>query len=334
MEKVLKELHKHSLVKLGLIIAAVIVVGAGVWFAVYSLVNNHSQDQSQTQALDGLKDAGINPANNKDLALTSPRDTAGAGGTSEDQSVSDGSSSLGIKLLDDIHQLADGEMISIPSGSSSRLVSLEIATRGYSLKKCTVTHTLIKDDTTFTKEVENLQPLTSQKVALFDGDHSFTVECGSLHAGIAMRAADRQPKACKDFSFNESPVSANSAQELSAGMVGKWSGCVTTPWVPKYHVDITFNANGTYSAVSGEKIDGTVMNAMYYGMEKDSMNKKYYLDGISGDKKGQGGIDIVFDVGTVNHDELRNVQLMGDKLSFEFMHRGQYGPLKFELYRQ
>ena len=49
--------------------------------------------------------------------------------------------------------------------------------------------------------------------------------------------------------------------------------------------------------------------------------------------EAEGGIDIVFWAGNTNRGELRNIRLTGNELEFEFFHRGEYGPLLYQLYR-
>jgi len=100
-----------------------------------------------------------------------------------------------------------------------------------------------------------------------------------------------------------------------------------------YNVMVRFNADGTYSAVSDEVLDGTEMIALYYGMGEDSSKKRYALTDLQASGLGIGEIDVVFDVGTTVRDELRNVRLMGDKLEFEMFHFGEYGPVTFQLHR-
>ena len=117
-------------------------------------------------------------------------------------------------------------------------------------------------------------------------------------------------------------------------MVGSWAGCVTTPWLPPYWVDFTFRSDGTYGAESTEVLDGSDMIAMYYGTDRDKPNKRWDLTDVLDDGRGVGRIDIAWDEhdGT-NQDELYGVELMGDRLRFDFFHFGQYGPVTFELHR-
>lgn len=138
-------------------------------------------------------------------------------------------------------------------------------------------------------------------------------------------------EACVDYQFTAGPITVASLSELQEGVLGTWSGCVTTPWVPRYWVTLTFRADGTYSSDAWK---GSDEPALYYGSDEDSPEKVYELDNLYDDLEGIGQIDIYFWPGNVNRGELRNIALMGDKLSFEFFHRGQYGPLTYELWRR
>ena len=73
--------------------------------------------------------------------------------------------------------------------------------------------------------------------------------------------------------------------------MGTWVGCVTTPWVPRYWVTITFRADGTYSGFA-EKAAG--QPAFYYGTDEDMAEKQYELNDLQDDLEGIGQIDIVF----------------------------------------
>jgi hypothetical protein len=172
---------------------------------------------------------------------------------------------------------------------------------------------------------------------MIDGTHTFAATCpsssGRLQETLRVTAMDGKPEACRDFEFSRDAITPASFDELASGMAGTWIGCVTTPWTPMYNVMVRFNADGTYSAVSDEILDGTEMIALYYGMDEDSSKKRYALTDLQASGLGIGEIDVVFDVGTTVRDELRNVRLMGDKLEFEMFHFGEYGPVTFQLHR-
>ena len=80
---------------------------------------------------------------------------------------------------------------------------------------------------------------------------------------------DGNQEACRGFEFVRGEISVSSYEELTAGIVGTWIGCVTTPWTPMYEVTVTLRGDGTYSATSAEVLDGTPMTAMYYGTDDD-----------------------------------------------------------------
>src|SRR5262249_54620823 len=118
-----------------------------------------------------------------------------------------------------------------------------------------------------------------------------------------------EPTRCADVAFTTSPITASTLDEFEAGIVGTWQGCVTTPgWVPKDWVTMTFRSDGTYSARSDDVLDGQDMIAMYYGMDEDSPNKVCHLVDVHDDGTASGTIDIVFDVGSVNRDEIRQIR--------------------------
>ena len=106
---------------------------------------------------------------------------------------------------------------------------------------------------------------------------------------------------------------------------------MTTPWVSPYSVTITFRAEGTYSGVAGKDSDG--QPAFYHGSDDDSAEKRYELNDLHDDLEGVGQIDIWFGPKNTNRGDLRNIRLMGNALEFEFFHRGEYGPVTFQLYR-
>lgn len=141
------------------------------------------------------------------------------------------------------------------------------------------------------------------------------------------------PSSCPEAGFDVSEPTAASLAELQAGVAGTWVGCVITPWVSPYEVTFTFRADGTYSSTALTMPDGIVEPALYYGLDGDATGKTYALKDLLDDLTGVGQIDVVFDVGTVVRGDLRNIRLMGDRLEFEFFHRGTYGPIVYQLTR-
>ncbi|HEX5588881.1 MAG TPA: hypothetical protein VFX65_01140 [Candidatus Limnocylindrales bacterium] len=141
------------------------------------------------------------------------------------------------------------------------------------------------------------------------------------------------PEACMDFGLPEGAISVATLPELQSGLLGTWAGCVRTEWVPAYWVTLTFRDDGTYSGIAMVGPTGERQPAFYHGSDADSPNKRYAINDLQDSLKGVGQIDIVFDTGSVNRGDLRNIRLMGDVLAFEFFHQGVYGPIAFELYR-
>jgi hypothetical protein len=246
---------------------------------------------------------------------------------------SPGEPSIDLRVADD----AVGNLgIYTDPGLSSKVVWIKMAAKNFDLSACTLTDEVILDDEQFTHQTDQLTAKTYQEVSFADGLHQVTAHC--LNGKVVsptriVRIMDRQPKLCKGFSFDDSTVTASSLAELQSGLVGTWQGCVYTPWVPPYYVTMTFNADGTYQAESSETIDGQAMVAMYYGSDSPSPEKKYAIDTFQG-SMGYGYVDVFFWAGDTNRDPLSHVKLMDGKLSFDFMHHNQYGPLTFKLVRK
>lgn len=222
------------------------------------------------------------------------------------------------------------------AGTSSRSVLVELDAQNLNLADCRLIDEIVLDDATFTRQTKEWSAETSQKLQLVDGLHSFTARCLNntvVSPTRIVRILDHQPKACKDYAFSGGDVTAATLQELRFGLVGTWTGCVSTPWSPAYAVTFVFNSNGTYQVWSDEIMDGENMTGSYYGVEIPSVDSTYEIDVIS-DSQGFGHLDIAFDSGSVTRGSLNHVRLMGNKLSFDFMHRNQYGPVAYQLTRQ
>lgn len=215
---------------------------------------------------------------------------------------------------------------------------LRLRTRDLDQSACRLTHAFVADDESVPSWKRSLKPLAKQRVTMGDGTHTFSVRCpsvdGTLKGTFRAIVVDRQPEACKGFEFTRDEITATSFDELASGIVGTWTGCVTTPWTPMYAVTFVLRGDGTYSASSDEVLDTWEMTALYYGTDKDSPLKKYALTDLQASGLGLGEIDVYFEgVGSVNRDELRNIRLMGDKLEFEMFHQAVYGPITFQLVR-
>jgi hypothetical protein len=215
---------------------------------------------------------------------------------------------------------------------------LELQTYDVDLSDCSLTQSYEPDDPAGTARTVPLQPLPEQSISMKDGRHTFVATClsgaGELTATVLAVVRDGKPEACRDFEFVRGEISVSSWEALSAGVVGTWKGCVTTPWTPMYEVTVTLREDGTYSATSTEVLDGTDMIAMYYGTDDDFATKLYTINDFQDSQLGVGQIDVVFGAEPGVRDDLRNVRLMGDQLEFELFHMAQYGPVTFQLYRQ
>lgn len=215
-------------------------------------------------------------------------------------------------------------------------VALSLVTNDLRRSDCTIEHRFVPDAPGGAETTKSLAPSAEQTVALLDGWHHFTARCpsidGPLTSTVSVLAADGQPERCADFDFPSGTVAVTTAEELAAGMVGHWSGCVTTPWVPVYWVYFTFRMDGGYSAHADEVLDDMNPPALYYGTDADAPRKVWrvleFADGL-----GAGEIVIVFGSGSTNTDDLLKIRLMGDALSFEMIHHDRYGPLVFRLIR-
>jgi hypothetical protein len=206
-------------------------------------------------------------------------------------------------------------------------------------QRCSLVHSVTPDSPEIAASEESLPPFDVQTVALIDGRHDFRASCpsiaGTLVAEAWIIAVDGAPERCAGWAFSEDPVSVSTIDELRAGMVGSWHGCVETPWVPTYWIDLTFRADGTYSS-TGEMLDSHPVPGLYYGTDAEDPAKRWRIDDLQASGLGVGIIDIAFGAaggGTVNRDPISAIRLMGDRLQFEMMHHGSAGPLVFQLVR-
>jgi len=219
-------------------------------------------------------------------------------------------------------------------------VVLNLQTQDLVQSDCSVTQSYEPDDPTDTPWTVALEPLPEQSIAMADGLHTFVATCDTdaeeLTTSVRATAMDGKPEACRDFEFVRGEISVGSYEELTAGVVGTWKGCVTSAWTPMYEVTITLREDGTYSAASTEVLDGTDMTAMYWGIDDDDPAKLYAINDFQDSQLGVGQLDIAFGLAPEPgvRGSLRNVRLMGDQLEFELFHMDEYGPVTFQLYRQ
>jgi hypothetical protein len=238
----------------------------------------------------------------------------------------------------ELEDIPSGNWIHVrPGGTVDTPVLLR--TVGLEQERCDLVHATTPDSRTIAPSTETLPPVGRQTVTLIDGRHTLRVSCpsaaGALTAEVWLVAGDGVAERCAGWTFAHETVSVSTLEKLTDGMVGSWHGCVVTPWVPIYSVDLAFRADGTYSS-TGELLDFHLIPGMYYGTDNDDPGKRWRIDDFQASGLGSGFIDIAFGAasgGSVNHDPVSAIRLMGDQLEFEMLHHGSYGPLVFQLVR-
>ena len=239
-------------------------------------------------------------------------------------------------IVRDVQHGYERTLFPISKGSSVAVI-VELIVTDLDRSTCSLMQVTKPDDPAVAPRNIVLSPLATQTVDIFDGWNTFNASCpsdiGPVGASIRATVRDGQPEACKGFEFTRDDISAASFDDLQTGIIGTWVGCATTPWTPMYKVTFVFHTDGSYSAKSGESLDGQRMVALYYGTDKDSPLKRYALTDFQASGLGLGEIDVDFGSGSVVRDDLRNIRLMGDKLEFEMFHFGSYGPITFRLNR-
>jgi hypothetical protein len=325
---------------LALAILAVVLLGIGGGYGVHQLVSDSKSPATQPVKGDSNHDGKVNQTDKLESANQQASDQANQKPVAK---PANSTPQIYDMRLDNryLHDFP-GEVfgISIPKGDSQVTVPFEVYSTGINISGCTLNEHVVHDFPNDQAEDIKLKSVALQNVTLYDGYNTLTVNCavGSQTITRTMKVplTDGLPEACRNFNFSDSAVSVSSYEELKNGVVGTWQGCVTTPWIPKYFVTVTFRSDGTYSATSDEVLDFVPMTAMYYGSNLDNPNKTYAVKNLNGDMTGDGEINITWDATSsqTSRGGLRNVKLMGSKLSFEFFHFNQYGPVTFQLYRQ
>ena len=266
-------------------------------------------------------------------AKPTPKPTATPTPTPTRTAVSDGRVKL---IVRDARNGYESHLFHIAKGDSVE-ATVELIVNELDRSVCSLIQAVKPDDPVIAARDIALEPLPKQTVDIFDGWNTFNATCttdtGPVGASLRAVARDGQPEACKGFDFARDDISVTSFDELASGVIGTWVGCATTPWTPMYKVTFVLRADGTYSAKSGEGLDGQRMLALYYGTDKDSPLKRYALTDVQASGLGLGEIDVYFGSDSVVRDDLRNIRLMGDKLEFEMFHDGGYGPITFRLNR-
>jgi hypothetical protein len=133
--------------------------------------------------------------------------------------------------------------------------------------------------------------------------------------------------------FSECGCGTEALMRVKNGIIGTWTGTVTTPFWPTYHATFTFDSYTHYSAKAAP--DGNGVPALYYGTDADSPNKRYGITDTQANGDATGTIDVCFEAGGCDRSKLQAIQLSADlsRLKFYFMFREETGPLEYDLTR-
>lgn len=127
---------------------------------------------------------------------------------------------------------------------------------------------------------------------------------------------------------------------IRTGMVGDWYGIVSTPWTSPYVVTLSFDEALSYSAECAWSSNQCCV-AFYYGTDDDSDLKRFELDRVTDDGHAFGELDVIYGMSGAYSESgyqgtLEDLELDAtlDRMRFDFMYGGTYGPLHFELERR
>ncbi len=137
-----------------------------------------------------------------------------------------------------------------------------------------------------------------------------------------------------NLSYSECGCGTEALMRVKTGIIGTWTGTVTTPFWPTYHATITFDSYSHYAAKAAP--DGNGVSALYYGDDGDSPDRRYDITDIQANGDAKGTIDVCFDVsGCNNLSSMEAIKLSADlsRLSFYIMYRYESGPLQYDLTR-
>ena len=120
-------------------------------------------------------------------------------------------------------------------------------------------------------------------------------------------------------------------------------GTATAPtgWIWSHAtVEFTFFCDGVYHArclvADGVEVAAESCGALYYDTDEDNPQKTYEIYDVRSDGKATADIVVYFGLSnTTTRDKLEAIDLApaGDRLAFDFMHLGQYGPIHYDLRR-
>lgn len=217
--------------------------------------------------------------------------------------------------------------------------------------KCTFTRNSTFTDGTIetaSNEVTLQSQFTPQSFNVYAGVHNYRLDClinGAPYTKtgtvtlieIPLTACDTKP-----FEFGENVATM---EELQTKMVGKWRGCAYTVTFGdgsfSYGVELTINSDGSYSArnYDSEMNNGNLPAnwplhpAFYYGTDDDLPSKRVEIDTFNQTNGAVGAITIAYNANNSAIDTLRNFKVStdGQKLTFGYIHNGQYGPIVYKL---
>lgn len=145
---------------------------------------------------------------------------------------------------------------------------------------------------------------------------------------------DLVPSGCTAAAYQDGPASVTTFEGLKAGIVGTWTGCVSTRWADDYNVTLTFRADGSYSghALTAPPTHEPLA-ALYWGSDQDLPSKTYVMHDLQDDGTGRGEITIAAYTGETTRADIKNLRLMGNSLTFEVF-SGSRGPVTYRLTRE
>lgn len=159
--------------------------------------------------------------------------------------------------------------------------------------------------------------------------------------GVALASCSSPPAAWQPPTLPTGTLDAlrDHIAQVRTEMVGSWRGIVTTPWVPPYGVELSFEADGHYSSRCLESSNTTCV-AFYYGTDTDSTLKQVRLEDSTVFGKVSGEIDVAFSVdgtdfylpGWQGRIKDLEVDASGQRMRFDFS-TGEGSWISFDLWR-
>ena len=142
-----------------------------------------------------------------------------------------------------------------------------------------------------------------------------------------------------DYSFNPnaSYLTNLSWEEYNVFIQGDWFGYTSNPWTNNYCVNLSILPNENYidqttTGCGSFPYDDIFQPVFYYGISNPSPLKIIELYDLLPSGYANGFVDIVFQAGNTNRDELRYIKFIDNRnLYLEMWHHNKYGPLEYYL---